>query len=99
MSAEGGEHRPDLNLMDLQMPEMNCLDAIIAIHNEFSEARIIVLTSYKGDVQVLRAHKACARAYLLKGLLRKELLGSLDNRWQRILGQSHSPCPILDDRR
>jgi DNA-binding NarL/FixJ family response regulator len=71
------QHRPDVTLMDLQMPEMNGLDAIIAIRNEFSEARIIVLTTYRGDVQVLRALKAGARAYLLKGLLRKELLETI----------------------
>ena len=71
------EHRPDVTLMDLQMPEMNGLDAIIAIRNDFQEARIIVLTTYKGDVQVLRALKAGARAYLLKGLLRKELLETI----------------------
>jgi DNA-binding NarL/FixJ family response regulator len=71
------EHRPDVTLMDLQMPEMNGLDAIIAIRNEFSEARIIVLTTYRGDIQVLRALKAGARAYLLKGLLRKELLETI----------------------
>jgi DNA-binding NarL/FixJ family response regulator len=71
------EHHPDITLMDLQMPEMNGLDAIIAIRNEFREARIIVLTTYKGDVQVLRALKAGARAYLLKGLLRKELLETI----------------------
>src|SRR5246500_2685006 len=57
------EHRPDVTLMDLRMPEMNGLDAIIAIRNEFSEARIIILSTYKGDVQVLRALKAGARAY------------------------------------
>src|ERR1700741_3482179 len=71
------EYRPDVTLMDLQMPEMNGLDAIIAIRNEFSEARIIVLTTYKGDIQILRALKAGARAYLLKGLLRKELLETI----------------------
>jgi DNA-binding NarL/FixJ family response regulator len=71
------EHRPDVTLMDLQMPEMNGLDAMIAIRNEFQEVRIIVLTTYKGDVQVLRALKAGARAYLLKGLLRKELLETI----------------------
>jgi DNA-binding NarL/FixJ family response regulator len=65
------EHRPDVTLMDLQMPEIKGLDAIIAIRNEFQGARIIVLTTYKGDVQVLRALKAGARAYLLKGVLRK----------------------------
>jgi DNA-binding NarL/FixJ family response regulator len=71
------EQNPNVTLMDLQMPEMNGLDAIIAIRNEFQEARIIVLTTYKGDVQVLRALKAGARAYLLKGLLRKELLETI----------------------
>ena len=55
-------HHPDVTLMDLQMPEMNGLDAMIAIRGEFPEARIIVLTTYAGDVQVLRALKAGARA-------------------------------------
>jgi DNA-binding NarL/FixJ family response regulator len=71
------EHRPDVTLMDLQMPEMNGIDAIIAIRNEFSEARIIVLTTYVGDVQILRALKVGARAYLLKNLLHKELLDTI----------------------
>src|SRR5215813_11957733 len=62
-------HRPNVTLMDLQMPEMNGLDAIIAIRNEFPEARIIVLTTYTGDVQILRALKAAAQGYLLKSLL------------------------------
>jgi DNA-binding NarL/FixJ family response regulator len=70
-------HRPDVTLMDLQMPEINGLDAMIAIRGEFPEARIIVLTTYGGDVQVLRAMKAGARAYLLKNLLHKELLESI----------------------
>jgi DNA-binding NarL/FixJ family response regulator len=63
--------------MDLVMPEMKGVDAIIAIRAEFPEARIIVLTTYTGDVQVLRALKAGARGYLLKGLLRKELLDTV----------------------
>jgi DNA-binding NarL/FixJ family response regulator len=66
-------HRPDITLMDLQMPEMNGVDAMIAICEEFPGARIIVLTTYTGDVQVMRALKAGARAYLLKSLLRKDL--------------------------
>src|SRR6201996_6472427 len=70
-------HRPDVTLMDLQMPEMSGVDAIIAIRNEFPEARIIVLTTYAGDVQILRALKAGARAYLLKNLLHKELLETI----------------------
>jgi DNA-binding NarL/FixJ family response regulator len=70
-------HRPDVTLMDLQMPEMNGLDAVIAIRGEFPDARIIVLTTYTGDVQVLRALKAGAYAYLLKNLLHKELLDTI----------------------
>jgi DNA-binding NarL/FixJ family response regulator len=70
-------HRPDVTLMDLQMPEMHGLDAIIAIRGEFPDARIIVLTTYAGDVQALRALKAGARAYLLKNALHKELLAAI----------------------
>ena len=71
------QHQPDVTLMDLQMPEMNGIDALSAIRGEFHEARIIVLTTYTGDVQVFRALKAGARAYLLKGLLRKELIETI----------------------
>jgi DNA-binding NarL/FixJ family response regulator len=71
------EHQPDITLMDLQMPEMNGLDAIIAIRSESSSARIIVLTTYTGDVQVLRAMKSGARAYLLKNSLHTELLDTI----------------------
>src|ERR1051325_6546288 len=56
-------HRPDITLMDLQMPEMGGLDAMVTILGEFPDARIIVLTTYSGDVQALRAIKAGARAY------------------------------------
>jgi len=70
-------HQPDVTLMDLQMPEMNGVDAMIAICGEFPGARIIVLTTYTGDVQVLRALRAGARGYLLKNLLRKELLETI----------------------
>jgi len=71
------EHRPDVTLMDLQMPEMNGVDAMIAILGEFPESRIIVLTTYVGDVQIMRALKAGARAYLLKNTLHKELLNTI----------------------
>jgi len=71
------EHQPDITLMDLQMPEMNGLDAMRAILKDKPEARVIVLTTYTGDVQVLRAMKSGARAYLLKSLLDKELLDTI----------------------
>ncbi|MBV9146947.1 MAG: response regulator transcription factor [Acidobacteria bacterium] len=70
-------HQPDVTLMDLQMPGIDGLDAIIAIRAEFPEARIIVLTTYHGDVQVLRALKAGARAYILKGHVHRELLETI----------------------
>jgi DNA-binding NarL/FixJ family response regulator len=70
-------HQPDVTLMDLQMPEMGGVDAMIAIRGEYPEARIIMLTTYAGDAQVLRALKAGARAYLLKNSLHKELLETI----------------------
>jgi len=70
-------HRPDVTIMDLQMPEMNGLDAITAIRGEFPDAKIIVLTTYKGDVQILRALKAGAQGYLLKNTIHKELLDTI----------------------
>ena len=70
-------HRPDITLMDLQMPEMSGLDAIIAIRGEFPATKIIVLTTYKGDVQVLRALKAGAHAYLLKTTMHKDLVDTI----------------------
>lgn len=70
-------HRPDVTLMDLQMPEMNGLDAIVAIRGEFPNAKILVLTTYKGDVQILRALKAGAQGYLLKNAFHKELVDTI----------------------
>jgi DNA-binding NarL/FixJ family response regulator len=70
-------HHPDVTLMDLQMPEMNGIDALIAIRNEFPDAKIIVLTTYAGDTQILRALKAGAQAYLLKNTLHKELMETI----------------------
>jgi DNA-binding NarL/FixJ family response regulator len=69
--------KPDVTLMDLQMPGMNGVDAIRAIREEFEDARIIVLTTYTGDVQVLQALKAGAAGYLLKSALRTELLNAI----------------------
>jgi len=71
------KYQPDITLMDLRMPEMNGIDAIGAIRGEFPDARIIVLTTHPGDVQVSRALKAGARGYLLKGMLRKELMETI----------------------
>lgn len=70
-------HRPNVTLMDLQMPDMNGIDAIIAIRREFPNARFVVLTTYRGDVQVVRALKAGASGYLLKNMLRKDLLDTI----------------------
>jgi DNA-binding NarL/FixJ family response regulator len=70
-------HRPDITLMDLQMPEMSGIDAIIAISSEFPGARFIVLTTYAGDVMARRALKAGAQAYVLKGSVRKDLLDTI----------------------
>jgi DNA-binding NarL/FixJ family response regulator len=70
-------HRPDVTLMDLQMPGMNGIDAMLAIRSQFPDARFIVLTTYQGDVQALRALKAGAAGYLLKNMMRKELLETI----------------------
>lgn len=70
-------HRPDITLMDLQMPEMRGIEAIAAIRRDFPGARIIVLTTYSGDVQALRAIKAGAAGYMLKSMVRKELLETI----------------------
>ncbi len=69
--------RPDVTLLDVQMPEMNGIEAIRAIRAEFPSARIIVLTTYAGDILAQRALKAGAQGYVLKGLLRKELMDTI----------------------
>jgi DNA-binding NarL/FixJ family response regulator len=71
--AEFKKHRPDITLMDLQMPEMNGIECIIAIRSDFPDAQIIILTTYPGDVQVARALRAGARGYLLKGQVNRDL--------------------------
>lgn len=70
-------HRPDVTLMDLQMPEMNGAESIREIQREFKDSRIIVLTLYRGDAQILRALKAGARAYILKGHVHRDLLDAI----------------------
>ncbi|HMG32941.1 MAG TPA: response regulator transcription factor [Blastocatellia bacterium] len=70
-------HRPDITLMDLQLPLLNGIEAIVAIRKEFPDARIIVLTTYAGDAQAVRAFNAGASGYLLKNMLRKELVETI----------------------
>ena len=70
-------HRPDVTLMDLQMPDMNGMDALIAIRAEFPDAKVIMLTTYEGDAHILRALKAGAQGYLLKNTLHSELLQTI----------------------
>jgi DNA-binding NarL/FixJ family response regulator len=71
------EHRPDITLMDLRMPDMDGINTITEIIREFPGAKIIVLTTYSGDALIVRALKAGAQGYLLKGQLRKELLDTI----------------------
>ena len=88
-------HRPDVTLMDLQMPEMNGLDTLIAIRSEFPEAKIIMLTTYEGDVHILRALKAGAQGYLLKSTLHSDLLRTVWDTNRRAGGRhaaGHQPA-------
>jgi DNA-binding NarL/FixJ family response regulator len=71
------KHQPDITIMDLQMPEMSGLDALAAIRGEFPNAKVIVLTTYTGDVQILRALKSGAQGYLLKNTFHKELVDTI----------------------
>lgn len=71
------EHRPDITLMDLRMPDMDGIDAMAEIIQQYPEAKIIVLTTYSGDALIIRALKAGAQGYLLKGQLRKDLLDTI----------------------
>ena len=87
-------HRPDITLMDLQMPGLNGIEAITRIRGEFQDARIIVLTTYTGDVQVLRALKAGARGYILKRQLHSELLDGIRAVYS---GQKRIPSEIAAD--
>lgn len=88
------ELKPDVTLMDLQMPNLNGVDAIIRIRAEFPNARIIVLTTYVGDVLAVRALRAGAVGYLLKGTLRKELLDAIH---AVHAGRRHIPAEIAQE--
>ena len=79
---------PDVTLMDLALPDMNGIDAIAAIRKQRPRARFIVLTTFRGDVQALRALKAGATGYLLKGMLRKDLLDTI-----RVIHQGGKKVP------
>src|SRR5215216_6082084 len=68
------QHQPDVTLMDLRLPDMSGIDALIAIRTEFPEARIIVLTTFEGDVEIHRSLEAGARAYMLKSMPPKDLV-------------------------
>jgi DNA-binding NarL/FixJ family response regulator len=83
-AATGGEavqlfrqHRPDVTLMDLRLPDMSGIDALVAIRAEFTDARIIMLTTFEGDVEIRRALKAGARGYLLKSTPPKDLVETI----------------------
>jgi DNA-binding NarL/FixJ family response regulator len=69
-----GEHRPDVTIMDLRLPDMSGIDAMIAIRSEFPEARFIILTTFSGDVEIQRALEAGAHAYVLKSMPPRELV-------------------------
>jgi DNA-binding NarL/FixJ family response regulator len=84
-------HHPEVTLMDLQMPQMSGLDAMIKIREEFPSARIIVLTTYQGDIQALRAIRSGAAGYLLKSMVRKELAGTIRSVHA---GKRHIPAEI-----
>jgi DNA-binding NarL/FixJ family response regulator len=69
------EHRPDVTLMDLRLPDISGIDATIAIRNEFPDARIVMLTTFEGDVEIQRALAAGARGYIMKNMPPRELVG------------------------
>ena len=82
------QYRPDVTLMDLQMPQMNGIDATAAIRGEFPNARIVILTTYSGDIQASKALKLGAVGYLLKGMLRTELVDTI-----RLVHAGHRRIP------
>ena len=86
------EHRPDVTLMDLRMPDMSGIDVMIAIRTEFPEARIIMLTTFEGDVEIQRALEAGARGYMIKSMPPRDLIGVIR---QVHAGKKHIPSQVL----
>jgi DNA-binding NarL/FixJ family response regulator len=85
------EHRPDITLMDLRLPDINGIDAMVAIRTEFPDARIIMLTTFEGDVEIRRALQAGAAGYMLKTMPRKQLVEMI----RRVhAGKKHIPPEI-----
>jgi DNA-binding NarL/FixJ family response regulator len=85
------EHRPDITLMDLRLPDMSGIDSMIAIRTEFSEARIVMLTTFEGDVEIQRSLEAGARGYVLKSMPPKELVEVIR---QVHLGKKRIPAEV-----
>jgi len=85
------EHRPDVTLMDLRLPDVSGIDAMIAIRTEFAEARIIMLTTFEGDVEIQRALEAGARGYMLKSMPPRELVEVIR---QVHLGKKRVPAEV-----
>ena len=87
------QHQPDITLMDLRLPQMNGVDAIISIRTDFPQARIIVLTTFDGDEDIYRALQAGARGYLLKGMTGEELMDAIRSVYA---GKSRIPAPVAE---
>jgi DNA-binding NarL/FixJ family response regulator len=86
-------HRPDITLMDLRLPDMSGIDALVAIRTEFANARVIMLTTFEGDVDIQRALEAGARGYMLKSMPRKQLVEMI----RRVhTGKKHLPPEVAD---
>src|SRR5262245_33922046 len=86
-----GQHRPDVTLMDLRLPDMSGIEAMLAIRAEFPEARIIMLTTFEGDIEIQRALGAGARGYLLKSMLAGDLVAVI----RRVhAGKKHIPSEV-----
>jgi DNA-binding NarL/FixJ family response regulator len=86
-------HRPDITLMDLRLPDISGIDALVAIRTEFANARVIMLTTFEGDVDIQRALEAGARGYMLKSMPRKQLVEMI----RRVhTGKKHLPPEVAD---